>query len=334
MNRVRTLLVAGAVLLGFVSAVAASSADIQRQEVRLARRVVGPQGAAGTSYSVEVPVVARVQGTAFFRTMIDINNNTTSGGVTADFQFSYTCVSAGCNPAGGFYRTTIYPNNQKARITLPAIGNFHSDDFVQYLSDNGFLVPGALEGSIGTLLVTFSSLPSSFGFEGTVVARTYNRIVEIDPSHGTVGFAYNSSLFFESSGTTLVGYARDTKSSPTLAGKLRSNVGIRNTDVNSTTQNVTVVVTTYDTVTGQRVGNALTLSNIIPGELRQISDLWNTASIASSVNSVIVFADNPNGTLNTATFEGYITIIDGQNTQDAAFFEMKCADPNNHCGGQ
>lgn len=318
MSRIRTISIAASALLCLVSFGRADTA-------RLERGGIVRKGATATSYSVEVPVVARVQGTAFFRTSLDINNNTNNGGVTAQYQFSYTCVAPSCSPVGGFYRTALQT------VTLPAISNFHQDDFVDYLDSLGLLAPGAAQGSIGTLLVTFASLPSSQGWEATAVGRTYNRLNEADPLSGTVGFAYNASLFFESADTTVIGYARDTKSSPTVAGKLRSNVGIRSTDISATNQNVTVVVTTYDTVTGARVGNAITLANIQPGELRQISDLWATAGIPSSVNSVIVFADNPSPTNTSPTFEGYVTIIDGQVTQDAAFFEMRCADANG-CG--
>ncbi len=322
MNRFRTL-PAGGVLLLLASPLLAGSLSV------IQRGGVIRQSPSGTTYSVEIPVLARVQGTAFFRTSIDINNNTTKNGVTATFQFAYTCVAPACNPAGGFYRTDS--RSPSAKITLPAISNFHQDDFVQYLDSLGMLQPGAVQGAIGTLLVTFENLNTSVGWEGTVIARTYNRLNEADPTLGTVGFAYNASLFFESAHTTLVGYARDTKSNPTVAGKLRSNIGVRNTDINGTFRNVTVVLTFYDTATGARVGNAITMNAIQPGELRQVSDAWMTAQIPSTVNSVIVFVDNSSPSSTSPTFEGYVTIIDGQNTQDAAFFEMKCGDASG-CG--
>lgn len=318
MIRSRTLVAAAVGLIGLASAAVAETAQVERAGIIR-------QSPAGTTYSVEVPVLARVQGTAFFRTSVDINNNTSKNGVTAQYQFSYTCVAASCSPAGGFYRTSLQT------ITLQGLGNFHQDDFIQDLDSRGLLVPGAVQGAIGTLLVTFANLNTSAGWEGTVVARTYNRLNEGDASSGTVGFAYNASLFFESADTTLVVYGRDTKSNPTVAGKLRTNLGVRNTDINATNQNVTVVVTAYDTVSGTRVGNAFTLANIQPGELRQISDVWNTLGIASTVNSVIIFIDNPSPTATSPTFEGYATIIDGQVTQDAAFFEARCADTNG-CG--
>ncbi len=317
-HRFRTVAAAAGAFLFLVSFARAEGLHVERAGIVR-------QSANGTTYSVEVPVVARVQGTAFFRTSIDINNNTNKAGVTAQYQFSYTCVAASCSPVGGFYRTTLQT------VTLNPIDNFHQDDFVQYLDSLGLLVPGAAQGTIGTLLVTFANLNTSQGWEGTVVGRTYNRLNEADPLSGTVGFAYNASLFFESADTTLVGYGRDTKGAPTIAGKLRTNVGVRNTDINATGSNVTVVVSMYDTVTGAKVGSDITLAGIQPGELRQISDLWNTAGIPATVNSLIIFVDNPSPTTSSPTFEGYVTIIDGQVTQDAAFFEMKCADTNG-CG--
>ena len=276
-------------------------------------------------YSVEVPVLARVQGSAFFRTLIAFTNNTNRNGVTASYQFSYTCVAATCSPVGGFYRTTVQT------ITLRPLDSVVKDDFIDYLNGLALLQPGAEAGSIGTLLVTFANLPTSNGYEANVVARTYNRLVEADPNQGTVGFAYNASLFFDSADTTLIGFARDTKASPTIAGKLRSNIGIRNTDINGTNQMMTVDITFYDTETGLKVGNPVTFADLRPGELRQVSDAWVTAAIPSSVTSVIVFADARNPTATSPTMEGYITLVDGQNTQDASLFTMLCADVNG-CG--
>lgn len=318
MNRTRLVPIAVGAFLSISAAVFAEEAAVAQRA-----RIV-PQRVEGTTYSVEVPVLARVQGSAFFRTAIAITNNTNQN-ATASYQFSYSCVSAGCSPAGGFYRTTVQT------VNIPALGSFEQDDFIDYLNTQGLLQPGANAGSIGTLLVTFTNLPTSNGYEANVVARTYNRIVEADPNQGTVGFAYNSSLFFDSADTTLIGYARDSKTAPTIAGKLRSNIGVRNTDINGSNQNLTVDITFYDTATGQKVGNTVTFADLRPGEVRQVSDVWASAAIASTVKSVIVFADVRNPTTTSPTIEGYITIIDGQNTNDAAFFSMLCADVNG-CG--
>ena len=319
MNRFRSTLLAVGALLSTAPAILAGSDEVAE------RAGVIRQGVSGTTYSQELPVLARVQGTAFFRTFVSITNNTTKNGVTASFQFSYSCVSAACSPAGGFYRTAVQV------VTLPALGSFVQDDFIDYLNTQGLLQPGAEAGSIGTLLVTFANLPSSNGWEANVVARTYNRVVEADATQGTVGFAYNASEFFDSADTTLVGYGHDTKAAATVAGKIRTNVGIRNTDINATNQNMTVDITCYDTASGAKVGTTITFADLRPGEVRQVSDLWATAGIASSVANVIVFADSRNPTATSPTMEGYITLVEGQNTQDAAFFTLLCADANG-CG--
>ena len=283
------------------------------------------QGTSGTTFSAEVPVLVRAQGTAFFRTFIAFVNNTNTNGVVASYQFSYTCIAAACSPAGGFYRTAVQT------ITLKALDSFVQDDFIQYLFTLGLLQPGAEQGSIGTLLVTFTNLPTSNGYEANVLARTYNRLVESDATQGTVAFAYNASLFFDSADTTLVGFARDTKSATLpLAGNLSTNVGIRNTDINGTNQNMTVDLTFWNTATGTKVGNTITFADLRPGEVRQVVDLWAAAAIPSSVNSVIVFADSRNPTSTSPTMEGYINIKEVV-TKDTAFSTMICMDANG-CG--
>jgi len=261
----------------------------------------------------------------FQRTSIDINNNTNKNGVIVRYQFAYTCVSSSCNPVGSFYRTPVQT------LTLQALETFHQDDFVQFLDSRGLLVTGAIRGAVGTLLATFDNLDSTGLWEGTIQARTYSRVVEGDPSQGTVGFSYHASPFFESADKTLVGMLRDTRGSPAAAGAARSNLGIRNTDIGSSNQNVTVVLEFYNTATGLRVGNRITLANIQPGELRTVNDVWSAAQIPASVTSVIAFADVSVPTATSPTIEGYLTIVDGQGIQDPAFFELKCADTD-PCG--
>ena len=65
------------VAVAFLTLTAASlsiseGATLQRAQIARVSRV---NAAAATSFSAEVPVVARVQGTSFFRTSIDINNS-------------------------------------------------------------------------------------------------------------------------------------------------------------------------------------------------------------------------------------------------------------------
>jgi hypothetical protein len=277
--------------------------------------------APAVSYSVEVPVVTRVVGTALFRTAIDISNNTSATPVAARFQYSYNRVNT--DGTTSFFRTPIQTLN------LLAFDNFHTDDFVQYLGTlPGALQPGADQSSFGTLLVTFENLLSGQGWEGTVFARTYSP----NPTGaGTVAIAYPASLFFESANQTLVGTIRDTQlvTAPP-AGRLRTNIGIRNTDVRGSGNPVTVQlgffdVTTGNTTNGQRVGNILTIPNLLPGEVRQLNNIRAAAAIPADVTAMLVFADVVGATAASPTIEGYINILDGD-TQDGAFFEMKCAD--------
>jgi hypothetical protein len=219
-------------------------------------------------------------------------------------------------------------------IRLLAFDNFHTDDFVQYLGTlPGILQPGADQSSFGTLLVTFESLPSSLGWEGTVFARTYSP----NPTGaGTVAIAYPASLFFESANMTLVATIRDTQTAAaSAAGRLRTNIGVRNTDIRGTAQNVTVQLGFYDvtpgnSTNGQRVGTVLTLPNLQPGEVRQINNVRAAAAIPDNVTGMLAFADVVGATASTPTIEGYVNILDGD-TQDGAFFEMKCADTDG-CG--
>jgi len=281
--------------------------------------------ASAVSYSVEVPVVTRVQGTALFRTAIDISNNT-SNAVTARYQYSYNRF----NPDGtkDFFRTPIQS------ISLLAFDNFHRDDFVEYMGTlPGVLQPGADQSSFGTLLVTFENLPSSQGWEGAVYARTYS----LNPTGpGTVAIAYPASLFFESANASLVATIRDTQlATASPAGRLRTNIGIRNTDLRGTGQTVTVQLSFFDVTTGnptngQRVGNLLTISGLEPGEVEQFNNIRAAAAIPANVTGMLAFADVVGATASTPTIEGYVNMLDGD-TQDGAFFEMKCADTDG-CG--
>jgi hypothetical protein len=291
-------------------------------------RTLAPSAAA-VSYSVEVPVVTRVVGTALFRTALDISNNTGAGTATAPvvvrYQYSYNRVNG--DGTTSFFRTPIQT------INLLAFDNFHTDDFVQYLGTlPGALQPGADQASFGTLLVTFENLPSSQGWEGTVFARTYSP----NPTGaGTVAIAYPGSLFFESANATLVATIRDTQLAPTVAGALRTNVGVRNTDIRGTGQNVTVLLEFYDVTSGsptngQRVGTVLTIADLQPGEVRQINNVRAAAAIPNNVTAMLLFADVAGATSTTPTIEGYVNILDG-GTQDGAYFEMKCADTDG-CG--
>jgi hypothetical protein len=326
--------VAAAAVFGVALSLFASIATARPTRVVRRGPAIRPNApsAAAVSYSVEVAVVTRVVGTALFRTAIDISNNTSSGTtaapVVARFQYSYNRLNS--DGTTSFFRTPIQSLN------LLAFDNFHADDFVQYLGTlPGVLQPGAEQSSFGTLLVTFEGLPTSQGWEGTVFARTYSA----NPTGGgTVAIAYPASLFFESANATLVATIRDTQTAPGVlreAGTLRTNIGIRNTDVRGTGQNVSVTLEFYDVTpgnatNGQRVGSVLTLSNLQPGEVRQFNNIRAAAAIPDNVFGMLVFVDVVGASASSPTIEGYVNILDG-GTNDGAYFEMKCADSDG-CG--
>src|SRR5262249_49753065 len=140
-----------------------------------------------------------------------------------------------------------------ANILLNKFDNFHTDDIIQYMGDQGQLPPGASDASFGTFIVTFAGLPSPNGWEGTLLGRTYNAADNNDPTKGTVAIAYPGSLFFESSQGTLVAIVRDTAGvDPTpVAGKLRTNIGVTNTGLNNDPgTTLTFSIQFYDTETG------------------------------------------------------------------------------------
>ncbi|MGE5278245.1 MAG: hypothetical protein ACM3SU_14695 [Acidobacteriota bacterium] len=300
------------------------------------------KNAAAAAYSVELSQVVRLQGLAFYRTAVDLTNNTTRGGVTARIQFTY--ANAACAATGGICRTSPFV------ITLAGLDNFHQDDMVQFLDSQGLLASGAVDSAVGTLLITFDNLPSNNGWEATATARIYNRVNESDPSQGTYGYAFPASLFFESAHQTLAGTVRDTSpaalSGASIQGSQRTNIGIRNTDIDappgSTTRPpVNLQLTFYDVTegsptNGQRVGNAIPVIGMVAGEVRIAGNVFSLAQIPSNVSSAICFIDvtSPTpvpGVLTSPTIEGFVVVIDNQ-TQDGSYFEMKCADPDFACG--
>ncbi|HEY1435225.1 MAG TPA: hypothetical protein VGG65_07605 [Thermoanaerobaculia bacterium] len=252
---------------------------------------------------------------AALRTSVDISNNTSTDGVMATLQYCYAS-------AGAFVGCT-----QGRAVSLAHFDNFHQDDIVGYLGSLGDLPQSAVADSFGTLLVTFAGLPSQQGWEGTVAANTYNRVSEVDPLRGTVGCGQQPSLFFQSATASLVGTARDTATAQTAsaeAGSITSTLGIHNTDAMGTGANVTVDITLYDPSTGLPTGTPLTLSDIAPGELRFVDDLFAAAAVPTNVSNAIVFVDTRNTVSNSPTVEGFILDQD-IDSLDTRYHEMSCA---------
>lgn len=309
--------------------VAASSAETGTRLVRQPRAVSrpGPAGsvqlgqrvgsATAAGYSVQLNIVTRVVGLAFYRTAVDITNNTANDGVSANYQYCYT--------VGGVYQGCT----NAATINLNHYDSFHTDDIVDYMGQQGQVPPAAADASFGTFIVTFSGLPSPNGWEGTLTGRTYNAADNANPAAGTVAIAYPGSLFFESSTGSLVAIVRDTTLAPTDAGALRTNLGVTNTGLNNTTPGATVDfrITFYDVATGNVVGSQLAPSHpLAAGEVLQINDVFSAAHIPTDVVSCIAFVDvtSAQDPAHLDTIEGYVDILDG-GTNDGAYFEFKCA---------
>jgi hypothetical protein len=271
--------------------------------------------AVADGYSVQLNIVTRVTGASFYRTAVDITNNTSTNGVTASYQYCFTQggVYAGC--------TTAVP------IVLLMYDSFHTDDIIDYMGTQGQLPPGASDASFGTFFVTFSGLPSPNGWEGTLTGRTYNAADNSDPSKGTVAIAYLGSNFFESAQGTLQAIVRDTVPAPTDAGALRTNIGVTNTGLyNDPGTSLNFSISFFNTDTGQVVGNALTPPHPIKvGEVFQFNDVFTAAQIPTDVTSCIAFIDitSPQG-VKPDTIEGYVNVLDA-GTNDGAYYEFKCS---------
>src|SRR5262249_32253490 len=146
---------------------------------------------AGFSYAAQINIVTRIQGTAFFKTSVDVSNNTTADGVVANLQYCYTL--------NGAYQGCSNP----FLVNLAAIDNFHTSDVVGLFGQSGLVPPAAVAGSFGTLFIVFQGLPSNDGWEGTASARTYSQYDPTNASLGTLGIAYPATLFFTSANTTV-----------------------------------------------------------------------------------------------------------------------------------
>ncbi len=105
--------------------------------------------ATAAAYSAQVNIVTRVQGTSFFKTAIDITNNTEVDGVVALVQYCYSV-------------NNVFQNcTEPLEIALLSLDNFHTDDMVDFLGAEGVIGPDARASSFGTMLVTFENVPSA-----------------------------------------------------------------------------------------------------------------------------------------------------------------------------
>src|SRR6202023_654841 len=93
-------------------------------------------------FSVDLPVVTRVQGaTTFFYTALTVTNaSATATDVLFEYiSADYTVDASGILVAG-----------------LAGHASFHTDDLIQYLADQGFITATQAASSFGSLLLNFS----------------------------------------------------------------------------------------------------------------------------------------------------------------------------------
>jgi hypothetical protein len=315
-------LVSAALALAPALSLAESGSGLRRQpqvvsrpgragNVQIGRKVAD---ASADGYSVQLNIVTRVVGASFYRTAVDITNNTGTDGVVATFQYCYTTQN-------GVYQGCTDPQD----LLLHEYDSEHFDDIIEYVGSLGLISPDAANFSFGTFFVTFAGLPSNVGWEGTLTGRTYNAADNADPEAGTVAIAYPGSLFFESATGTLVAIVRDTTLNPTEAGALRTNLGVTNTALYSF-DSVDFEISFYDVVTGALVGNVLSPNHALePGEVYQFNNVFSAAHIPADVESCIAFIDitSPQGA-DPLTIEAYVNILDA-GTNDGAYFEFKCS---------
>ncbi|HEY4229263.1 MAG TPA: hypothetical protein VGO79_03770 [Thermoanaerobaculia bacterium] len=282
------------------------------------RQIAGGPNLAGIA---QLNIVTKVQGTAAFRTAVDVSNNTNTEGIHVQLQYCYTFN-------GAFVRCS-----DPYVLALAAFSTFHTTDVVDLFGTNGLIPADAAASSFGTLFAFFDHLPSQHGWEITLSGRTYSNYSATDPSLGTLAIAYPGSDYSQSASQALVGVVHDTRANPTAEGALRTNLGITNTDINVVgAVNVTIhfIDTTDGSPTkGLTVGNVLAMNGLQTGEVRQINDVFGAAHIPGGVTDAMVIA-GVTGSPAHATIEGYIDTL-SSGTQDGAYIALTCMDDDG-CG--
>ena len=261
--------------------------------------------------------MTRVTGQSFYRTAVDITNNTATDGVIASFQYCFTLsgVYQGCTTS--------------AAITLHPYDNFHTDDIIDYLGQQSLISADAADASFGTFIVTFDGLPSNNGWEGTVLGRTYNAANNADPVDG--------DRRDRVSGISLLRVLASARSSRSCATPLRATrpparcgpIWASPTPPSTTSSTrSTFQVSFFDTATGVQVGGVSTPPHALaPGEVFQFNDVFTAAAaFRAPSNSCIAFIDITSTQSPTTPFtiEGYVDVLDG-GTNDGAYYEFKCS---------
>jgi hypothetical protein len=268
------------------------------------------QASVGSGYSVDLPVVTKIQGATKYYTSIDITNNTS---VATDVSFEYAPYD-GSAPVDGVFQDQLL-----------GLDSFHFDDFVQYLVDQGLLDSTRGDNTFGTLLVTFDT--GSVGNEFSVTARVYNYVSAGQlPSYG---LSYRGEPLRIPGATTLTALIRDTTLPSATGPVVVTNLGIENQGLTDNGDvppgNITVTLKFYDPRTGQQVGSEPQLT-LFPGQVIQLNDVFgrnsgNPYDLPADATDLIVFAEGPTGP-DAPHIQGYVVLKDTY-TNDGSFYFMQ-----------
>jgi hypothetical protein len=265
---------------------------------------LAPSAFAG--FSVDFPLVMGLAGASTrFYTAVDITSNSDE---PTDVTFEYISDSLAIDATGVLL------------VGLPGHGNFHTDDFIQYLAAQGFLTAQQAANTKGTLLLTFTNPSFTTGTEASATLRTFNYVTP--GQRPSIGFAYRAYPLYQSGPHALVSIVDDTHATKGTLPLVLSHLGLENVGIDDTgtvtTDPVTLKIAFTDPVTGGPVGPTPTVT-LQPGQMKQINDLWHTYALPNSSTSLIVTVTETAG---TAQIRGFILVKD-ISTNDISYFAMQ-----------
>jgi len=269
--------------------------------------LVAASATAATTKSI--PVVAQIQGAAFFRTSVTISNANEAATTPVHMLLSYRSlvdntfqtVTLDLSPALGPRRVVVF------------------DDIIQAFKNAGRIrATDASANIFGTLLVTYDAIAEDAREEAAAVARTYSA----GPAGGTIGLAYAGRCYcatgsrFRVLGASRGGvFGND--------GSTRANLGIINEGNPQGQGSTDVRVQYYNGDTGQLLKqffvSDIVHHNLEANEVFQINNVFNDPAIPSTVHTLVVQVEAA-----TADFyaSSYVVQLDNT-TQDGSFFFLE-----------
>jgi hypothetical protein len=264
---------------------------------------------AAAEHTKSIPVVAQIQGAAFFRTSVTISNANASVTTPVHMLLSY--------------RSLVDNSFQTTTLDLsPALGPRRVavfDDIIQAFKNAGRIRAADAGANIfGTLLVTFDAIAESAREEAAAVARTYSA----GPAGGTIGLAYagrcqclTGSLFRVLGSSRNGVFGND--------GSTRANLGIVNEGDVSLTLPTDVRVQYYNGETGALLKQFF-ISDIVHHDLQvnevfQLNNIFNDPSIPANVHTLVVQVEAVTANVYVSS---YVVQLDNT-TQDGSFFFLE-----------